>query len=224
MHLFGEENSHLVPSPESTADVESLSEALHSVLQKKELQAATHMVLKCMQLYQALSTRIGVMLVGEPFSGKSTAYRLLADALDTLGKPVEVYVVHPKALTMEQLYGTTSQNLEWTDGLLSHLVRQFARDDSTTTSKWIIFDGPIDPLWIESMNTVLDDNRTLCLTNGERISIPNNVCWPTTRNHISASSTFTKLYLTGEHNSGDIRSFFSITQYYISIWNGTHGR
>ncbi len=40
---------------------------------------------------------------------------------------------------------------------------------------WIICDGDIDPEWIESLNSVLDDNHLLTLPTGERISFGTNV-------------------------------------------------
>ncbi|KAI5104428.1 dynein heavy chain 2, axonemal isoform X1 [Silurus meridionalis] len=85
------------------------------------------------------------------------------------------FVVNPKALSLEELYGHFDLSLcEWTDGILSTTMRQMCTDEKPD-EKWIVFDGPVDTLWIESMNSVMDDNKVLTLINGERISMPEKV-------------------------------------------------
>lgn len=55
-------------------------------------------------------------------------------------------------------------------GLLQHI--RDAASSQPDTHRWLVFDGPLDPNWAENLNSALDDNKILCLSNGERISLP----------------------------------------------------
>jgi dynein heavy chain len=121
------------------------------------------------------------MLVGPTGGGKSTCFTVLGHAMtalrnlrkhpDTRFIEVRKKILNPKSISMGELYGEENfDTKEWTDGLASKIIRKFSSDDKDRQS-WCVFDGPVDALWIENMNTVLDDNLTLCLANGERIKL-----------------------------------------------------
>lgn len=77
-----------------------------------------------------------------------------------------MHTINPLALSNDELYGCfEAATHEWQDGVLARIMRTVCKDE-THEQKWILFDGPVDTLWIESMNTTLDDNKLLTLLSG----------------------------------------------------------
>lgn len=104
-----------------------------------KLGNAPAVALKVLQLHEVVNIRFGLMIVGEAGVGKTTCYRLLKRAMDKVldndpeaGKKycrVEERVVNPKSVTMGELYGEIDLlSQEWSDGLLSSIMRECNND------------------------------------------------------------------------------------------------
>ncbi|ESP05087.1 hypothetical protein LOTGIDRAFT_151884 [Lottia gigantea] len=142
-------------------------------------EIGTQWVEKVLQLYQITNLHHGLMMVGPSGSGKSMAWKVLLKALERIeGVEGVAHVIDPKSISKEVLYGNLDPNTrEWTDGLFTHVLRKITDNVRGELSKrqWIIFDGDVDPEWVENLNSVLDENKLLTLPNGERLAIPPNV-------------------------------------------------
>lgn len=206
----------------------TLKNLIESVLTDKGCQVSNEIVSRVMHLYQTITMRHGVMIVGSTLSGKTTAISTLEETLrrsreneiqektvmykhqkaKLMGKKygkklknmkpgdesaldeikltpddlkiikakcknegVETFYINPKSITIDQLMGNFDETShDWVDGILAYLMRECSIDTSNKR-KWIVFDGPIDPIWVENLNSVLDDNKKLTLNTGETIKL-----------------------------------------------------
>lgn len=84
----------------------------------------------------------------------------------------KLFTINPKDRSVIELYGILDPiTRDWTDGLLSNIFREINRPTDKNEKKYIVYDGDVDALWVENMNSVMDDNRLMTLANGERIRL-----------------------------------------------------
>ena len=141
------------------------------------LQKDTSFTTKTRQLKETLEVRHCLFVLGAPGSGKTSVWKtLFYTNMKYLGEESGHEKLSPKAITGNELFGYVEDKTKaWKYGILSSIMKKMCKNDppykETQRNKWIILDGDIDPNWIESLNTVMDDNKVLTLTNGDRFPL-----------------------------------------------------
>ncbi|KAL8274807.1 hypothetical protein Esti_001282 [Eimeria stiedai] len=159
-----------------------------------KVEASKTFVSKALQVLDTVEHRHGLMLVGISAAGKTTVLKCLVLALE-MKKAAQLAAenatleehsidaafqntacicrgVFPKALDVEELYGSFDVTTRyWKGGALEQAVREASVAENHDSRQWIILDGPVDVGWVENLNTVLDDNKKLCLSSGEVVHL-----------------------------------------------------
>jgi dynein heavy chain 1 len=160
-------------------DFEELRSTIIAMEQEKGYVPSSEWIEKAMQLYRFQQIHHGIMLVGNSGTGKTSSCRALLDALQKMeGVESACHLLDAKVMSKEALYGALDPTTrEWTDGIFTGILRKIVENLRGEDKKrhWIVFNGDVDPEWVENLNSVLDDNKILTLPNGERIAVPPNV-------------------------------------------------
>lgn len=131
---------------------------------------------KIVQLYETCLVRHGIMVVGSAGGGKTTITFVLKESLSRTTNKHILHKMNPKALTTRQMYGFQDPVAnEWTEGIFTALWKKTNDPRKKGINNWLVMDGPVDAIWIEDLNTVLDDNKMLTCANGDRIPMLNSM-------------------------------------------------
>ncbi|KAL3272214.1 hypothetical protein HHI36_022696, partial [Cryptolaemus montrouzieri] len=133
-------------------------------LETQNLYSSESYISRISQTFDAIRFKQNVILLGDVCSGKSSAIKIL-QMLNTDGKTENVTVINPILFSSQQLYGFMDSKYKlWKDGIITRELRKCLEG---CVDNWIVFDGPIEPSWVESLYSVLEERRTITLGSGE---------------------------------------------------------
>jgi dynein heavy chain 1, cytosolic len=137
MAVFTEVLEEIFPgSTVAKMEDENIQKEMVAICEERNFVPSESFSLKVNQLKMVIEMRHGIMIVGPVGSGKSAALNVLLQAMEKVdGMKGDMYIIDPKAINKDSLYGTLDgTTLEWTDGVFTS------------------FDGDVDPEWAENLN------------------------------------------------------------------------
>lgn len=147
-------------------------QAIEITLKREKFVKIDSQVEKINEITDMLKNRNSIAIIGPTSGGKSVIINVLCETLNHLKISTKLITLNPKAFTKLELYGYVDLvTKSWNDGLLTNIFRNINQPivPNNQSNHFILFDGDIDSIWVDDLNPVMDDNRMLTLSNGEKI-------------------------------------------------------
>ena len=153
-----------------TAEIPVL--VLQQACKNLALSFDTDITPKLNELHNAFAKHVGCVLVGEAVCGKTKLLELLSECYKIMyeaeGEKCEIVTLFHKGFTQAELYGAYDSRI-WVEGILAENLLRLARKGNKKCCSFIHCDGPLDPGWVEQLQTSFEEQRRVTLGNGDFI-------------------------------------------------------
>ncbi|XP_028521906.2 dynein axonemal heavy chain 7-like [Apis cerana] len=157
-------------------------ETLENVCISKSIYVHDIFKLKIIQVFELMHVHQSLMIVGNPFVGKTEILNILQIVLQFLYKQgiefginIKIETIIPTTIDINYLFGYFDKKMKiWKNGICSKIFNSFSKNDPYD-KRWIIFDGSLNTIWIENLYSILDTNKILYLTSDEKINMQNSI-------------------------------------------------
>lgn len=119
-------NNTFPPSYKTNLSSEpKLRECITKTEEILNIQMSTTLMNKAVQLYEMMKAHHCILIYGVPGSGKSIVWKTLQEALKLYGEEesYKTYILNPRAIDYEQLFGYKDGESKWVDGVINRIVR-----------------------------------------------------------------------------------------------------